>query len=173
MQPLASARQAWWETRSNFDGEPNVVCVTHTNLPRFALEVSVWIWHQFCRQRLRTRTTRRKSSSSEMRFTKPSWVRHGDAGKDADPGKRVSIFSVHVHPDGSRIATGGLDGKVRIWSTKPILSETAELNGRPPKSLCTLNMHTGPVLTVRWAHSGRWLASGSDDTIVMIWDLDP
>ena len=34
-------------------------------------------------------------------------------------------------------------------------------------------MHTGPVLCVRWAHSGRWLASGSDDEIVMIWDLDP
>jgi len=26
---------------------------------------------------------------------------------------------------------------------------------------------------VRWAHSGRWIASGSDDEIVMIWDLDP
>jgi protein HIRA/HIR1 len=34
-------------------------------------------------------------------------------------------------------------------------------------------MHTGPVLVVRWAGSGKWLASGSDDTIVMIWDLDP
>lgn len=34
-------------------------------------------------------------------------------------------------------------------------------------------MHTGPVLTVRWAHNGRWLASGSDDEIVMVWDLDP
>ncbi|KAI5981011.1 WD40-repeat-containing domain protein [Pisolithus albus] len=33
-------------------------------------------------------------------------------------------------------------------------------------------MHPGPVLTVRWAHSGRWLASGSDE-IIMIWDLDP
>jgi WD40 repeat protein len=39
--------------------------------------------------------------------------------------------------------------------------------------LCTLSMHTGPVLCVRWAFSGRWLASGSDDTVVMIWDLDP
>ncbi|KAI0765257.1 WD40 repeat-like protein [Fomes fomentarius] len=87
--------------------------------------------------------------------------------------KRVSIFSCHVHPDGSRIATGGLDAKVRIWSTKPILNHAAELAGRPPKSLSTLTMHTGPVLVVRWAHSGRWLASGSDDEIVMIWDLDP
>ena len=87
--------------------------------------------------------------------------------------KPLSIFSVHVHPDGSRIATGGLDAKVRIWSTKPILNESAELSGRPPKLLSTLSMHTGPVLAVRWAFSGRWLASGSDDTIVMIWDLDP
>jgi protein HIRA/HIR1 len=93
-----------------------------------------------------------------------------DSAKDT---KRLSIFSVHVHPDGSRIATGGLDAKVRIWSTKPILNSASERSNRPPKSLCTLSMHTGPVLTVRWAHSGRWLASGSDDEIVMIWDLDP
>ena len=66
-----------------------------------------------------------------------------------------------------------LDAKVRIWSTKPILNEASEASGRPPKSLSTLTMHTGPVLVVRWAHSGRWLASGSDDEIVMVWDLDP
>lgn len=123
-----------------------------------------------------------------MRFTKPTWVMHRgitssifpcifttltpppDSAKDT---KRLSIFSIHVHPDGSRIATGGLDAKVRIWSTKPILNPASERSNRPPKSLCTLSMHTGPVLTIRWAHSGRWLASGSDDEIVMIWDLDP
>ncbi|THH13234.1 hypothetical protein EW146_g6952 [Bondarzewia mesenterica] len=109
-----------------------------------------------------------------MKFTKPSWVMHKDLSSksDASP-KRLSIFSVHVHPDGSRIATGGLDAKVRIWSTKPILNAASEASNKPPKSLCTLTMHTGPVLCVRWAHSGRWLASGSDDEIVMIWDLDP
>jgi WD40 repeat protein len=95
------------------------------------------------------------------------------AAKNDQTAKRLSIFSVHVHPDGSRIATGGLDAKIRIWSTKPILNAASEVSGKPPKSLCTLSMHTGPVLTVRWAHSGRWLASGSDDEIVMIWDLDP
>ncbi|KAH9943529.1 WD40-repeat-containing domain protein [Amylocystis lapponica] len=108
-----------------------------------------------------------------MRFTKPAWVMHKDTSMRGDQTKRLSIFSVHVHPDGSRIATGGLDAKVRIWSTKPILNHASELSGRPPKSLSTLQMHTGPVLVVRWAHSGRWLASGSDDEIVMIWDLDP
>lgn len=103
----------------------------------------------------------------------------------------MSIFSISVHPDGSRVATGGLgslhspdilclrsdirfptDAKIRIWSTSPILSQKAEEKGQP-KSLSTLTMHTGPVLVVRWAASGKWLASGSDDTIVMIWDLDP
>ncbi|KAJ3747975.1 histone transcription regulator 1 [Lentinula detonsa] len=108
-----------------------------------------------------------------MHFTKPAWVAHKDTSAKSDSTKRLSIFSVHVHPDGSRIATGGLDAKVRIWSTKPILNPASEESNRPPKSLCTLTMHTGPVLTVRWAHSGRWLASGSDDEIVMVWDLDP
>jgi WD40 repeat protein len=65
-----------------------------------------------------------------------------------------------------------IDAKIRIWATSPILSPKAEERGQP-KALCTLNMHTGPVLAVRWASSGKWLASGSDDTIVMIWDLDP
>ncbi|KAI6021061.1 histone transcription regulator 1 [Pisolithus marmoratus] len=108
-----------------------------------------------------------------MRFIKPEWITHKDISKSDQDTKRQSIFSIHVHPDGSRIATGGLDAKVRIWSTKPILNAASEDSGRPPKSLCTLSMHTGPVLTVRWAHSGRWLASGSDDEIIMIWDLDP
>ncbi|KAF5383088.1 hypothetical protein D9615_005075 [Tricholomella constricta] len=108
-----------------------------------------------------------------MHFTKPAWVIHKDSAKNDTNAKRLSIFSVHVHPDGSRIATGGLDAKIRIWSTKPILNPASELSNKPPKSLCTLTMHTGPVLVVRWAHSGRWLASGSDDEIVMIWDLDP
>ncbi|KAJ7931173.1 histone transcription regulator 1 [Mycena leptocephala] len=108
-----------------------------------------------------------------MRFTKPAWVAHKDSAAKSDASKHLCIFSVHVHPDGSRIATGGLDAKIRIWSTKPILNPASELSNKPPKALSTLTMHTGPVLTVRWANSGKWLASGSDDEIVMIWDFDP
>lgn len=108
-----------------------------------------------------------------MHFTKPAWVMHKDSAKSDQNTKRLSIFSVSVHPDGSRIATGGLDARIRIWSTKPILNQASDLSGKPPKSLCTLTMHGGPVLVVRWAHSGKWLASGSDDETVMIWDHDP
>ncbi|KAG9102641.1 HIR complex subunit [Ceratobasidium sp. 370] len=103
-----------------------------------------------------------------MRLVKPAWIKHEDAINK----KRLPIFTVHVHPDGSRVATGGLDAKVRIWATKPIIRKDAEETATN-KSLCTLGMHSGPVLVVRWSGSGKWLASGSDDTIVMIWDLDP
>ncbi|KAF8328351.1 WD40-repeat-containing domain protein [Cantharellus anzutake] len=110
-----------------------------------------------------------------MRFTKPAWVVH----QETSDKKKLGIFSISVHPDGSRIATGGLDSKIRIWSTLPILRPeyddsipSVDPKNAPSKSLCTLSMHAGPVLVVRWSHSGKWLASGSDDTIIMIWDLD-
>jgi protein HIRA/HIR1 len=120
-----------------------------------------------------TRLTEEHHLFDTMHFTKPAWVMHKDSAKSDQNTKRLSIFSISVHPDGSRIATGGLDAKIRIWSTKPILNEASEQSGKPPKSLCTLTMHGGPVLVVRWAHSGKWLASGSDDETVMIWDHDP
>ncbi|CED85461.1 Histone transcription regulator HIRA, WD repeat superfamily [Phaffia rhodozyma] len=107
-----------------------------------------------------------------MKLIKPAWVKHEDAKSEGKRG-RLPIYSVSVHPDGSRLATGSLDGKIRIWSTLPILDEEVEKNESNPRLLCTMTQHDGPVLCVRWAHHGRFLASGSDDKIVVIWDLDP
>ena len=94
----------------------------------------------------------------------PDWVVH----KPDERTKRTTIYSVSVHPDGTRIATGGLDTKIRIWATAPILDEDA----REPRHLCTLARHTGAVLAVRFSHSGRYLVSGSDDTVAVVWELD-
>ncbi|KAH6909504.1 transcription corepressor [Coprinopsis sp. MPI-PUGE-AT-0042] len=88
-----------------------------------------------------------------MHFTKPAWVMHNDSSKNDASAKRQPIFSVHEV----------LTAKIRIWSTKAYPQPGLRGSGKPPKSLCTLTMHTGPVLVVR----------GSDDEIVMIWDLDP
>nr|XP_019010171.1 uncharacterized protein I206_04639 [Kwoniella pini CBS 10737]OCF48952.1 hypothetical protein I206_04639 [Kwoniella pini CBS 10737] len=104
-----------------------------------------------------------------MRVTKPSWVEHSVGEKKG----RCPIYSISVHPDSTRIATGGLDNKVKIWSTLPILDEGAEKDEANHKLLCTMAAHTGPVLSVRWAHHGRFLATGSDDTVCMIWGIDP
>ncbi|BEJ17036.1 hypothetical protein CspHIS471_0604370 [Cutaneotrichosporon sp. HIS471] len=104
-----------------------------------------------------------------MKVTKPAWVEHSTGDKNT----RSPIYSIAVHPDGTRLATGGQDNKVKIWNTLPILSEEAAANELNHKLLCTMSAHTGPVLTVRWAHHGRFLASGSDDSVLLIWDIDP
>ena len=100
-----------------------------------------------------------------MKLLKPKWVSHG-AGQP--------IFSVHIHPDGTRLATGGQgddSGKVIIWNMAPIVSEEAELDPAIPKVLCELTNHLGCVNCVRWSVDGKYLASGGDDSVIMIWTL--
>ncbi|KAK0570319.1 HIR complex subunit [Tilletia horrida] len=103
-----------------------------------------------------------------MSVVLPDWVAHFEAERK----KRQTIFSVHAHPDGTRIATGGLDSKVCIWATGPLLDESLD-NPKTDKLLSTLARHSGSVLVVRWSQSGKFLASGSDDTIALVWELDP
>ncbi|GAA5911337.1 hypothetical protein JCM8208_005225 [Rhodotorula glutinis] len=102
-----------------------------------------------------------------MRVVKPSWVAHPDETRPSKPD--LTIFSLDVHPDNSRLATGGLDSLVRVWSTVPILHDQAQDDDRCPKLLSTLAAHTGVVMSVRWNNAGSYLASGSDDRVVMIW----
>lgn len=53
----------------------------------------------------------------------------------------------------------------------PILSEAKEMDSRVPQMLCTLDNHLACVNAVRWSHSGRYLASGGDDKLIMIWSI--
>lgn len=112
-----------------------------------------------------------------MILDKPLSVGHFGEKKQA-----CVIYSVHAHPDGSRFATGGGDFRVRIWSMEPFRSPAAAAGaGAAPATaptedvqlLANLPQHTGSVLCVRWSHGGRYLASASDDTYVLIWELLP
>lgn len=82
-------------------------------------------------------------------------------------------------PDGKRLASGGLDGKVRIWSTDAIYqaqkdssdqNDENDISG--PKQLSSMSNHSGAVTVVRFSPNGQFLASGSDDRIVLIWERD-
>ncbi|XP_037028576.1 protein HIRA homolog [Bradysia coprophila] len=98
-----------------------------------------------------------------MKFLKPDWVHHNEK----------PIFSIDVHPDGTKFATGGQgsgpEGLVVIWNLKPVLSPDAEFNKSVPKMLCRLENHLACVNCVRWSMNGTFLASGGDDKVVMIW----
>lgn len=142
-----------------------------------------------------------------MHIIKPNWVQHED-----DKGHPQTIYSVHIHPDGTRLATGSIQNVVKVWSTAPILDPDSELSGeeKVPRLLCRMEGHDGmyalpppftllipnhivtpippshpdlpklcsfnllsplpgAVLSVRWTHTGGFLATGSDDSIIMVW----
>lgn len=80
-----------------------------------------------------------------------------------------AIFSVHVHPQGGRFATGAGDHKVKVWSFLAALD--ARIEGKGPRLLATLTDHNGPVNVVRFSSNGRFLASGSDDAMACVYEL--
>ncbi|KAI8838088.1 WD40-repeat-containing domain protein [Chytridium lagenaria] len=68
---------------------------------------------------------------------------------------------MHIQPvaENARLATGGQDAKIKLWSMKPILEPNAENDPTVPKYLSTLSLHTGAVI-------------GSDDHKIVIWEKD-
>jgi eukaryotic-like serine/threonine-protein kinase len=73
-------------------------------------------------------------------------------------GPRGSMQSLALSPLGSRAATGGTNGLIRLWNTE-IGKETATLSG-----------HTWSVTSLAFAPDGDRLVSGSLDQTVRIWD---
>jgi protein HIRA/HIR1 len=109
-----------------------------------------------------------------MRVVKFPWLKHTEGPR------QFEIYSVSVSPDGSRLATGGLDGKVKIWSidtlnkyknkSKNDIGIKHDKNECRP--LCSMSRHEGAITCVRFSSDGRFLASGSDDKLILIWEKD-
>ena len=86
---------------------------------------------------------------------------------DPFTGQEVSRFSgqgefvtslAFAPPDGNFLATGGSDQTIRFWDLKT-KQELARLRG-----------HLDEIQSLAFAPSGEWLASGSKDGIVCLWD---
>ena len=73
-----------------------------------------------------------------MHIVKPAWAVHLDENE-----RPKTIYSIAIHPDGTRLATGGIDTKIKIWSTLPIVKEDEQDKEEVPKLLSTLTAHEG------------------------------
>jgi WD40 repeat protein len=73
--------------------------------------------------------------------------------------KGNSGLSVAFSQDGSRVASGSLDGTVRIWNAMTGVME-AEING-----------HTGAVKSVAFSQDGNRVVSGSQFDMICIWNV--
>ncbi|ORY58430.1 WD domain-containing protein [Pseudomassariella vexata] len=100
-----------------------------------------------------------------MRIIKPSWLSHQGEHKDFE------VYSCHVSPDGKRLATAGGDGHVRVWSTESIYNADDRTYTKP-RQLCHMSHHLGTIHSVRFSPNGRFLASGADDKIICIYQLE-
>ena len=62
--------------------------------------------------------------------------------------KGQPIFSIDIHPDGSRMATSGQgddSGKIVIWNMGPIINKSKEIDENVPKILCQMDHHMGEI----------------------------
>ena len=114
--------------------------------------------------RLDKATHRLAWSESTRRLAFVAWG--GDVGTIDGDGTLGPVLGVNPgnaavawDPKGERMAAGGGDRTVRLWSSDG--TQEAELHG-----------HTEAIVCVAWNPAGRWIATGGYDRSVRLWSSD-
>lgn len=115
-----------------------------------------------------------------MKILKLPWLSHRAENKT------VECYALDINRSSTKLASGGLDGKVKVWDLVLILAcqntdenESESLvrrmeasTARLERPLASMSRHNGVVTCVKFSPDGRFLASGLDDKIVLIWEKD-
>jgi len=81
------------------------------------------------------------------------------ASGEAPPGE-INPVSTAISADGSVVATGAADGRVRLWDPDA-----------PDAGPRVLAGEGAGIMAIALSDDGRWLAAGRDDGAVVLWDL--
>jgi len=71
---------------------------------------------------------------------------------------RKDVTSICWSPDGTVLATGAFDGRIRLWN-------------REGEMVGSLIQHAGPVHAIRWSSKGKFLLSCSEDKTAIVWNV--
>ena len=104
-------------------------------------------------------------------------------GNDGVDNKRVetvrrkyAVYSLDFQPNSYRLATAGGDSCIKIWDTKLLFDRNDDTDGAALQQNCllaTLSQHSKSVNVVRWSKDGQTLASGGDDTCILLFRHTP
>ncbi len=88
------------------------------------------------------------------------------------PSGQAAIPPVVVSGDGKRVATGGADGTVQLWSVEPSAQgNEASLPESPPAVLTYHPLsHPAPVRALAFGPDGKQLLTGCEDGMARLWD---
>ena len=104
------------------------------------------------------------SPSPDYQPTAPDYLATDDAGQTAtqaaQPPARGLTYALAWSPDGTRIASGGDDGEVRIWDAHTAKILLGYVGGRG----------SYPVSALAWSPDGRKMASVGPAGLYEVWD---
>ncbi|CCI46150.1 unnamed protein product [Albugo candida] len=101
---------------------------------------------------------------------KPSDVKHNGSSVS----ENTTIYGIDGHPHKNMFATAGGDNCVKLWSLSPPTVSTQKATRISDfELLATLSDHQQAVNCVRWAKHGLYLASGSDDRLILLYKMKP